>query len=71
MHSILIIDGVELGKVIGYRQNRELQRWVFLMEAGYYIGVDFSNIKFFDSGHNTGKAHHLTITTFQASTHSA
>ena len=65
MHSVLIIDGVELGKVVGYRQNRELQRWVFLMEAGYYIGVDFSNIKFFTS------CGPLKIITFQTSTRSA
>lgn len=45
----LILDGENLGRVIGYRQNRNLKRWVFLMEKGYYIGVDFSDIKFFDS----------------------
>jgi len=49
MHKNLIIDGADLGKVIGYRQNRELKRWVFLMEAGYYIGIDFSSIKLFTS----------------------
>lgn len=43
----LIIDGNDLGPVIGYRQNRELERWSFLMESGYYIGVDFSSIKLF------------------------
>ena len=46
----LIIDGKTLGAVIGYRQNRELKRWSFLMKAGYYIGVDFSSIKTFESG---------------------
>ena len=49
MRKSLIIDGADVGKVIGYRQNREAKRWVFLMEAGYYISVDFMNIKRFDS----------------------
>lgn len=46
----LFINGNSMGAVIGYRQNRELQRWSFLMEAGYYIGVDFDTIKSFTSG---------------------
>ena len=45
----LIINGADLGPVQGYRQNRELSRWSFLMTAGYYIGVDFSSIKSFKS----------------------
>lgn len=49
MKKNLIIDGKNLGAVTGYRQNRELKRWVFLMQAGYYIGVDWSNIKLFTS----------------------
>ena len=49
MDQELFINSKPMGKVIGYRQNRELQRWVFLMKAGYYIGVDFSNIKHFTS----------------------
>ena len=48
----LIIDGKNLGEVIGYRQNREIQRWSFLMKAGYYISVDFANIRLFESGEN-------------------
>ena len=48
----LIIDGKNLGEVIGYRQNREMQRWSFLMKAGYYISVDFANIRMFESGEN-------------------
>lgn len=49
MNKELILNGKPMGKVIGYRQNRDLQRWDFLMEAGYYIGVDFSTIKSFTS----------------------
>ena len=52
MDQELFINSKPMGKVIGYRQNRELQRWVFLMKAGYYIGVDFSNIKHFTSSGN-------------------
>ena len=54
----LIIDSKNLGAVIGYRQNREMKRWSFLMQAGYYISVDFSNIKSFESGEN------LVMTTY-------
>ena len=49
MNKHLIIDNKDLGPVVGYRQNRELQRWSFLMEAGYYISIDWNNIKFFTS----------------------
>ena len=49
MKKKLIIDGKNLGDVIGYRQNRELKRWVFLMQGGYYISVDWANIKLFIS----------------------
>lgn len=45
----LVIDGKDLGGVIGYRQNREMNRWVFLMEAGYYISVDWCSIHQFNS----------------------
>lgn len=55
----LIIDGKNLGEVIGYRQNIEMQRWSFLMKAGYYISVDFSNIRMFESGEN------CILTTYQ------
>ena len=48
----LIIDGKNLGEIIGYRQNREMKRWSFLMKSGYYIGVDFYNIRTFESGEN-------------------
>ena len=58
----LIIDGHNLGPVTGYRQNRELMRWSFLMVAGYYIGIDFSNIKTFESGES------LVITTYEGRT---
>ena len=55
----LIINGADLGPVQGYRQNRELSRWSFLMTAGYYIGVDFASIKSFKSSGN------LEIITFR------
>ncbi len=55
----LIIDGKNLGPVKGYRQNRQLLRWVFLMEAGYYIGIDLSSVKSFTS------CGELNITTFE------
>ena len=55
----LIINGADLGPVQGYRQNRELSRWSFLMTAGYYIGADFSSIKSFESSGN------LEIITFR------
>ena len=45
----LFIDGKELGEVVGYRQNEVLNRWSFLMAAGYYISVDFNSIKSFTS----------------------
>lgn len=48
----LIINDKDLGEVIGYRQNRELSRWSFLIDAGYYIGVDFESIKLFESSSN-------------------
>lgn len=50
MERRLFIDGKDLGPVIGYRQNRESEMWVFLMESGYYISVEWSGIKRFDSG---------------------
>lgn len=56
----LIIDGHDLGPVTGYRQNRDLMRWSFLMAAGYYVGIDFSNIRLFNSG-----GEHLKIITFR------
>ena len=55
----LISNGEDLDPVQGYRQNRELSRWSFLMTAGYYIGVDFSSIKSFESSGN------LEIITFR------
>lgn len=56
----LIIDGKPVGEVTGYRQNREIKRWVFLMRAGYYISIDWSNIKSFSSG-----GENLEIITYQ------
>ena len=61
MNRHLIIDGNDCGTVIGYRQNRERNQWVFLMEAGYYISIDFMNIKSFDSGNAE-----LIVYTFQS-----
>ena len=55
----LIINDADLGPVQEYRQNRELSLWSFLMNAGYYIGVDFSSIKRFTSSGN------LEIITFR------
>ena len=55
----LIINDADLGPVQGYRQNRELSRWSFLMTAGYYIDVDFSRIKSFTRSGN------LEILTFR------
>lgn len=48
----LIIDGKDLGPCIGYRQNQERKTWSFLMDAGYYIAVEFGTIKQFTSAGN-------------------
>jgi hypothetical protein len=50
----LIIDGRNLGNCVGYRQRRaddkaEFGAWVFYMEAGYKITVEFMQIKSFTS----------------------
>lgn len=61
----LIIDGKDMGQTIGWRKNEQLKRWVFLMSDGYYIGVDFSNIKRFTSSPNA------EIITYQGSGYTA
>ena len=60
MNRELIVDGVNVGQAVGYRQNREREQWVFLMAAGYYISIDWSNIKRFESG-----GEDLKVDTFQ------
>ena len=57
---LLFINDCNYGFITEYHQDRTKKQWVFRMNYGIFIHIDFDNIKIFNSSTNID----ITLKTF-------